>query len=767
MPDAPPFLQRWFRRLLARRVAIVCVWGLLAPGALYLALRVPQDNAIERMIVASDPDFRATAEFHRLFPERPAVVLLAETAQPFSPAAIADLRRLTAALEQVPRVQVVSLLSIFERLRPAAAASPDEAAALAAFARRAPGLRHQGFFGDDFLGAVLVFGVATPTERDAALAAIDRALERTVGDAGPQASFARVRRVGEPVVDAWLEHETAAASARYFPLFGAFLVGLVLFLYRSPRALLAILLALAASVLFGTATAGLLGFSSSIVSALVPLTLMITSMASLVYLHSRFVDRPADVPIEEHRVFALANKFLAVTASIFATAVGFAALAVSQIRPIREMGLWTAAGLVMVWLASFTLFPALQSLLRAPTRAERAVAGGWVLRAADVLPRWSYRWRWPLVTGALVLCAAGASAIFGWPGLVTAMPLETEALDYVDRGTAVYSDTRFFESRVAGLASVEAWVKTPAGGVLAPELLGALDRYTTALESDPRVGSVIGLPGILRFRRDAVSQQEPAGGPLSAAELAAQTADLEQLLLTEQGLRGFVDMNSLGSTHLTVVARAGSRANAEDLVAAVREHWIALRRAEPALAAVTMQPVGQGLVSAKIGSHLVPTLVESFCLTAAIIFVTFFAVFRSGPARLMAMLPSLFAILVMFLAMRGFGIPLNVATILIATTVLGATENDQIHFFYHFQERRREASCEQALRHAFRVAGSAIFYATLINAGGFLALALSPLPPMRQFGILTSTAFALSMLADFTALPAALWIVFRERPDPA
>ena len=36
---------------------------------------------------------------------------------------------------------------------------------------------------------------------------------------------------------------------------------------------------------------------------------------------------------------------------------------------------------------------------------------------------------------------------------------------------------------------------------------------------------------------------------------------------------------------------------------------------------------------------------------------------------------------------------------------------------------------------------------------------------MRQFGIITSAAFALAMLADFTALPAALWIFFRERPD--
>ncbi len=49
--------------------------------------------------------------------------------------------------------------------------------------------------------------------------------------------------------------------------------------------------------------------------------------------------------------------------------------------------------------------------------------------------------------------------------------------------------------------------------------------------------------------------------------------------------------------------------------------------------------------------------------------------------------------------------------------------------------------------------------------GGFLAFMLAELPPMREFGFLAALAFLLSMLADFTALPAALWIVFRARPD--
>jgi predicted RND superfamily exporter protein len=148
-----------------------------------------------------------------------------------------------------------------------------------------------------------------------------------------------------------------------------------------------------------------------------------------------------------------------------------------------------------------------------------------------------------------------------------------------------------------------------------------------------------------------------------------------------------------------------------------------------------------------------------------IIFAAFLVVFRNGTARLMAMIPSIFAILVMFLVMRLTGMRLNIATILIASTVLGTSENDQIHFFYHFLEGRQHGTVEQALRHTLLVAGRAIFFATIINAGGFLAFGLADLPPVHQFGRLAALAFLLSMIADFTALPAALWILFREKPD--
>src|SRR5262249_43307700 len=154
----------------------------------------------------------------------------------------------------------------------------------------------------------------------------------------------------------------------------------------------------------------------------------------------------------------------------------------------------------------------------------------------------------------------------------------------------------------------------------------------------------------------------------------------------------------------------------------------------------------------KVGANLVPTLAESFALTAVLILAVFLVVFRSGLERLLAMLPSLFALLASFLGLRLFGGSLNIATIIIATPVLGTTAHDPIHFSHHMHERRGGGT-EERLRHALRVSGGAVVFATIINAAGFLGLSASSFPPLRQFGLLTAAAFVLALIGDFTILP--------------
>ncbi|HEY2590078.1 MAG TPA: MMPL family transporter, partial [Steroidobacteraceae bacterium] len=576
----------------------------------------------------------------------------------------------------------------------------------------------------------------SPEDRDRALATIDTTAAEFAAPRGP---FTATHRIGSPWIDAWLEHATASAEEHVMPLFGLFLMALILALYRSWRTLGAMVLTLGAIVAMAMGLAAVFGWSHTVVSALVPLTVMVTTTATLVYLHSRYIERDEALSqgresLAEHHARALANKLMPCTASMLATAVGFAALAVSDIRPIREMGLWTASGLAVAWLGCFLLFPALQSLLNTPLKAERAPAGRWY---PVFVERWvpvTRRLRWPLVLATLALSACGAAALFGVPGLVPPLALQTDELAYIDPTLPIAKDTREFERR-SGLAVLELWLQLPRGEGVTPASLDVIGRLSRALERDPRITSVEA-PG--------------AASGAYASELAAR--------------RYVVRANGVINLRLTIRGRDNEFGPSETMSEYIERTYRAEQLAVPALRRVHGQVVGRGAVAGRISLELVPTLVQSFALTAGVIFCVFLLVFRSASARLMAMIPSVFAILAAFLVMRSSGMALNIATILIGSTVLGATENDQVHFFYHFQEGRVGTSdTAEALRHAFRIAGRPIVFATLINVAGFLALALSPLPPMREFGIVSASAFLLALAADFTALPGALWILDRSQ----
>jgi predicted RND superfamily exporter protein len=764
----PVKLVQIFLHVLNARHAIVLAFAVLAAAGIYGVTRIPTDSAIERLVVAGDPVAQATLEFERVFPEGEQALLMLEAPDPFSAAALQGAAQLERELDAIPQVAAHSVLTLYLHGASLESIGPDEAARVRAFATGTTLFRRAGLIGDHYLGIALELHVNSVAERNRALAAIDALVLPLEKSAHP---FSAVRRVGTPWLDAWLERQTGAATKKFMPLFGVFLVTLVLLVYRSWRTLAAIVITLGAVVAMAVGSAAIFGWSNTVVSTIVPLTVMVTTTATLVYLHSRYME-PDDAPtLLEHHARALANKFLPCTASMFATTVGFAALAVSEIRPVRDMGLWTACGLILAWLSCFTLFPALQSLLRAPMRAGSVPAGKWFPVFVDALIPITRRYRWLLVTAAIVIMLCGAAALLGVPGKLPPLNLETDALTYVNPGERVAQDTRRFEQS-NGLDVDDLWLQTKPGHALDPDFLRAVELLTRRLEQHPGIDAVDGPTTVLRWSRYIATGGDQL--PTAPADWPKLAADLEQIMLTEPGARSYVDVADLASVRLSIRGRGEQFGPSGAMRAYVERTWAEAQRSDPSLRDVRGRLAGKGVLSGRITERLLPTLTQSFALTAGVIFFGFLLVFRSPSARLMTMIPSLFAILSVFIVMRVAGIPLNIATILIASTVLGATENDQVHFFYHFQEERhfqqeRHLLAEQlrgstaaALRHAMIVAGRPILFATLINASGFLALALSDLPPMRQFGVVSASAFVLALLADFTALPAALWILSRD-----
>src|SRR5262245_8071019 len=151
--SSPGRLERIFAATLRARWFFVVLYALLLPPAAFFALKVDQDNSLDRLIVPSDPDYIATRDFQQVFGAGEFSLLLAEVDDPFAPAVIARVDAIEQALKKVPRVTPNSAISIFRRSQ--AEFTPDDADDFRQFVTGTDLLRRQGLIGPNFLAIAL------------------------------------------------------------------------------------------------------------------------------------------------------------------------------------------------------------------------------------------------------------------------------------------------------------------------------------------------------------------------------------------------------------------------------------------------------------------------------------------------------------------------------------------------------------------------------------------------------------------------------------
>ena len=152
-----PRLERIFSRIVALRVPILILYGLLVPASAWLATRIPSEGAISGLVMPSDPDAVATRAFQKVFPEGHLVMLLLEADDPLRPEVLAESDAVARAVRGVKGVTVIQALDAYRSARPGFAFTPEGAAAFRAFATGASLFRQQGLVGPTFLGQAVAF----------------------------------------------------------------------------------------------------------------------------------------------------------------------------------------------------------------------------------------------------------------------------------------------------------------------------------------------------------------------------------------------------------------------------------------------------------------------------------------------------------------------------------------------------------------------------------------------------------------------------------
>jgi len=531
-------------------------------------------------------------------------------------------------------------------------------------------------------------------------------------------------------------------------MFAAFTLAIVLVL-RSGVAITATLTVLLLSVVTTLGLAGHLGVMLDPVSSSAPTIILTLAVADSIHiLVSWLALRRGGSGRIDGLVEALRINTTPVFLTSITTAIGFLSLNFSDSPPFRLLGNLTAGGVMVAWVYSMTVLPALTAIL--PTRGVPLRTRTSLLD--ELLDRFSSflvsRYR-PVLVGMTIVAVALSLSI-------ARININDQYIDYFDESLPIRTASDFTVEHLSGIYT--ATFSLDAGGsqeVASPAYLAAVDRFADYLESRPAVVHVNSFTRTMKRLNMNLHGDDPAEYRLPTdQELAAQ-----YLLLYELSLPYGLDVNdqidvdkrslrldvTFGDVDMAVVERE----------TALAEAWLAAN-GTPSMrtAEATGVPEMFGHITRRNVASMVLGTGLGFLLIAGVLMVAL----RSVRTGLISLIPNILPAAMAFGVWAWLVQDVGFAVSVVAGLSMGIIVDDTVHFLAKYNLARREKGLAppDAVRYAFRMVGTAILATTFVVAVGFAMLGLSTFRVTAYMGLLTSLTVATALAVDFLLLPTLL-----------
>lgn len=724
---------------LLRRPVLACTPAVaLTLAAIPFLSGIQVDSSLEVWLDRSRPAYRAYQEFRRTFGSEEFVLLVypcpAEVDLPFLEG-LTDLRFELEEIEGVRRVD--DLAQVYSRLY--------AVKGLEVFRQD---LRHSHLFtsflvsADGRLAATWVhLAGGTGGARQRIVAAVEAAVRRA-----PLAG--QVRLAGSPVLNVALNRASQRAARGLFPLVFALSAVALVLLFRGVSGVVIPFVSVGTAIVWTLALLELSGSSLNMVTVALPPLLWVLGLSSSIHLLSRWHRAvaggtpPGAAVRETLRELLRPCLYSAVT-----TALGFASLMASSMRPVREMGFFAALGILLCFVANFLFFPALIALR---VRLKKKLPGFREDHPVfDALARLDQRPRLVVaVTAVLGLALAAA---------IPRLRADANPIAFFRRDAPIAVTYQSVLAGFTGTYSLEIVVTPPAVDLGVLERLDALERR---LETRAGVARVLSLVDLVELaHRAGAGGGRPPGDRLPGDAVALADAQ-RRLAEHPDELAAF---QAGGDLRLSVLARPMGSSSHQHLVDDVR--GLLEREVDP-----RWRPRLTGIVPLLVDTQerLVASQVRTFSLAFVMIMAVLGLLLRSLRYALLSLVPNLVPIVFTLGTMGWLDLALDPATVMIAGIALGIAVDDAIHFLACYRrERRAGRSREKAVEETLHAVGRPMVITSLVAALGFLVLGFSDFVPLIHFGLLTAGTMVAALLGDLVLLPALLLLSPRRASRPS
>jgi predicted RND superfamily exporter protein len=521
---------------------------------------------------------------------------------------------------------------------------------------------------------------------------------------------------GAPVVIAELDRLGSIKANRVFFL-STFLVSAVLLFYVLRDWTLAggIVAITLWSVVATNCIVQLLGGQMNfILSALPVMVLIFTLSVAVHFIHyyRSCLDDPHPIDAAVRRAFRPC--FWAT----LTTVIGLLSLMVSDIGPVRQFGWAASVGAVVSMFSALVFTPALVVISKAKS-VEQKETHPLLERLSGIIVRHPYR------MAAVSLCLLAMAGV-GLPRLQS----HIDPVEFLPRNSQVVSDLIRVENELAPAESIE----------------GIVDFGVT------------NLPFVEKLQRVRAIELQVA-----ATDGVVQTISLATFFPEHMPADPLETMKILG--------KASSRQQESDFVSAGQRFWRVSARVSgtPSQKFEIFQRLQRLDTSAPITfTGIAPLMVaaqrdifdgfwESFATAFGIITLVMLVSLRSIKLALIAMIPNIAPIGIVFGLMGWFDIRVDIGMMMTASIALGIAVDGTFHLIMTYRAALKTANCPRtAARIALVRTGTPIFEAAIIASVGMLVLTLSQFTPTIRFGTLMSTLLATALLGDLLLLPCLL-----------
>ena len=723
-------------------------------------LRVEAD--FTEAIPADLPEMQYLDEVNGLFPRQEFVIVGLIADDIFTANRIAELDRLARAFEQLSGVGEVISPTNVSLIR-----GSEEGIEVSPILERLPATPHEietfrreittnrlyenTFISADGTAAIILIRIENDSERERILREIRAIVNESRSDG------VSYRVAGEAATLAAVKELVTSDLVLLSPLV-VFVILLILFAsFRSVRGVVLPILTVVIGTVWTLGIMSIAGVPLSIMTTVVPTILIAVGSAYGIHIINRFnLDMKERADKNRAISSTIRHTGIAVLMAGLTTMAGFLSFLSSRILVIREFGLFTAIGVVCSLLFALTLIPAFLSL--APTAGTARKTRGENGRELLVKPliglgtvTTSKSWVFLIATSLLL-----AASVVG----IARIRVESDLVQMFGQKTQIMQDNEFFNRYFSGTMTLQIVVETDRpDAIKEPSVLRRIEQIQAYVDQFELVGNSQSIVDVIKeMNRVINAEQESFYAIPDSKNLVSQYLLLYSLTGDESVLENLVSYD-YSTASLTVFLKSGNLTALRSLQDALDEYISGNIDTED----IDVNVTGRVATLTVLSELIVQSQLLSIAISLALVLLITSRIFRSGPLGVICTMPIVVTITMSFGLMGWLDLPLDLATVLIASIAVGIGIDYSIHYVHHYLAARKNGMTPQeAVLQTNSTAGRAIIYNALAVGAGFLVLVFSNLASIGVLGAMIALTMFVSSLGALILIPAILSSLERQ-----